>query len=217
MVYPLHYLVLYIFLHCSYINRERTPATEREILREMENSKKKVLLIDGDLRLPSIAKKMNISGTYGLTNLLMTYDVENLEQFRSNVLDRWYIIPSGPLPPNPSELLGSSKMQKLLGLLSEQFDYIILDLPPVSVVSDALAVSRLITGMILVIREDYTDKKDLEACVRQLDLSNVKVFGCVWNETKEGSQKKYKRYSGGYRYRYGYDRTKKSNKRPPAI
>ncbi|MBR7097838.1 MAG: CpsD/CapB family tyrosine-protein kinase [Clostridia bacterium] len=199
----------------SSVRGEGKSTTAINLAYALAADKKKVLLIDGDLRLPSIAKKMDVSGTYGLTNLLMTYDVEDLEQFRSNVLDRWYIIPSGHLPPNPSELLGSSKMQKLLGLLSEKFDYIILDLPPVSVVSDALAVSRLITGMVLVIREDYTDKKDLEACVRQLELSNVKVFGCVWNESKEGSVKKYKRYSGGYRY--GYAHTKKGGKHPPAI
>lgn len=162
--------------------------------------KKKVLLIDGDLRLPSLAKKMGIHSTPGLTNLLVSYDVENLEQYRSKVLDNWYIIPSGQLPPNPSELLGSSKMQKLLKLLSEQFDYIILDLPPVSVVSDALAVSKLVTGMILVVRQDYTDKKNLEVCVRHLELSNVKIIGCVLNESKEKAPRKYKHYNSDYRY-----------------
>ena len=199
----------------SSVRGEGKSTTAVNLAYVLAADKKKVLLIDGDLRLPSIAKKMDVPGTYGLTNLLMNYDVENLEQFRSNVLDRWYVMPAGNLPPNPSELLGSHKMQKLLGFLSEKFDYIILDLPPVSVVSDALAVSRLITGMILVIREDYTDKKDLEACVRQLDLSNVKVFGCVWNEAKEGGTTKYKHYSG--KYRYGYYGQKKSNQRPPAI
>ena len=76
--------------------------------------KKKVLLIDGDLRLPSLAKKMGIHSTPGLTNLLVSSDLSDIEQYRSNVLDNWYIIPSGALPPNPSELLGSQKMQKLL-------------------------------------------------------------------------------------------------------
>ena len=99
-------------------------------------------------------------------------------------------------------------MKKLLELLSEKFDYIILDLPPVSVVSDALAVSRLITGMLLVIRENYTDKRELEACVRQLELSHVNVLGCVWNEAREMGTKTYKRYSGSYRYGYNSDHKK---------
>jgi capsular exopolysaccharide synthesis family protein len=177
--------------------------------------KKRVLLIDGDLRLPSLTKKMDIHSTPGLTNLLVSYDVSDLEQFRSKVLENWYIIPSGALPPNPSELLGSQKMQKLLKLLSEQFDYIVLDLPPVSVVADALAVSKLVTGMILVVRQDYTDKKDLEVCVRHLELSGVKVMGCVLNDNKDRSIGKYHRYSGSYRYSYSEE--KKPIKRPPVI
>ena len=168
--------------------------------------KKRVLLIDCDLRLPSLAKKMGIHGNPGLTNLLVSFDLSDLEQFRSNVLENWYILPSGVLPPNPSELLGSQKMQKLLKLLSEQFDYIILDLPPVSVVADALAVSKLVTGMILVVRQDYTDKKDLEICVRHLELSGVNVIGCVLNDNKDKSLGRRYRYSNHYHYAYGEEK-----------
>ena len=155
-----------------------------------------VLLIDGDLRIPSIAKKMDIKNTPGLTDFLMGFEKQQLSVFKSNLLDNWYIIPSGNLPPNPSELLGSSRMETILNVLSEKFDYIVIDLPPVNVVSDALTISRLITGMIVVIRSDYTEKKELETCFRQLKLSNVKVLGCVMNESKDekGSYSKYKKY-----------------------
>ena len=168
----------------------------------LATDKKRVLLIDGDMRLPSIAKKMNMIGTFGLSNLLMTQSVEDMERFRSDILDNWYIIPAGSLPPNPSELLGSTKMQKLLDSLAEQFDYIILDLPPVNAVSDAIAVSRWITGMLLVVRQNYTNKKDVENCVRQLTFSNVKVLGCVMNECEDSvsAKGKYKRYSKSYGY-----------------
>ncbi len=183
----------------------------------LATDKKRVLLIDGDMRLPSVAKKMNMIGTFGLSNLLMTQSVEDLERFRSEILDNWYIIPAGSLPPNPSELLGSTKMQKLLNVLSEQFDYIVLDLPPVNAVSDAIAVSRWITGMVLVVRQNYTNKKDVENCVRQLTFSNVKVLGCVMNECEDGmtGKGKYKRYSKNYGY--GANADKKAVKRPPAI
>ena len=162
----------------------------------------KVLLIDGDLRLPSVAKKMQISATPGLTNLLMRFESRQLVSFQSSILENWYIIPAGNIPPNPSELLGSAKMEKLLEILSEEFDYIIIDLPPVNIVSDALAISRYITGMILVVREEYTEKKELEACSRQLGLSNVKVLGCVMNgaKTGSGSYGKYRRYYKKYKY-----------------
>ena len=87
-------------------------------------------------------------------------------------------------------------MESILASLKEKFDYIIIDLPPVNIVSDAVSISSLITGMIVVIREDYTEKKDLEHCFRQLKLSNVNVLGCVMNESKNegGSYSKYKRY-----------------------
>lgn len=163
---------------------------------------KKVLLVDGDLRIPSVAKKMGIPSTPGLTDLLMGFENQDLNDFKSEVLNNWYIMPSGDLPPNPSELLGSRRMETLLGILKEHFDYIVVDLPPVNIVSDALAISNFITGVVVVIRQDYTEKKELKTCFRQLKLSNVNVLGCVMNETKSGKgyYSKYKKY---YKY-YGY-------------
>lgn len=171
----------------------------------LSESGKRVLLIDGDLRLPSIAKKMKIDSKPGLADLLKGGETIQLGTFKSEHYANWYIMPSGVLPPNPSELLGSRRMENILKTLSENFDYIVLDLPPVNIVSDALAVSKYITGMVVVIREDYTEKKELEHCFRQLKLSNVNVLGCVMNEAKGGngsySKYKYKKY---YKYYKSY-------------
>ena len=155
----------------------------------------KVLLIDGDLRLPSIAKKLDIDNDSGLTELLMGKGA-SLSDFKSGILDNWYILPSGEIPPNPSELLGSPRMESVLNDLKEFFDYIIIDLPPVNLVSDAISISGLISGMIVVIREEYCEKKELAHCVRQLKLSNVKVLGFVMTNTdlENGSYGKYKKY-----------------------
>ena len=162
----------------------------------------KVLLIDADLRIPSVAKKLNIESSVGLADLLRGKDAE-LPEFESHMLDNWYVLTSGNIPPNPSELLGSKRMEKLLNQLREKFDYIIIDLPPVNLVSDAISISSLISGMIVVIREEYTEKKELERCFRQLKLSNVNVLGCVMNESKSGngSYNKYKKKRYKY-YRY---------------
>ena len=186
----------------SSIRGEGKSTTAVNLSYVLAENGKKVLLIDGDLRIPSIAKKMGIESTPGLTNLLMRFESRQLVSFQSSILENWYIIPAGNIPPNPSELLGSAKMEKLLEILSEEFDYIIIDLPPVNIVSDALAISRYITGMILVVREEYTEKKELEACSRQLELSNVKVLGCVMNgaKTGSGSYGKYRRYYKKYKY-----------------
>ena len=129
------------------------------------------------------AKKMGIENNSGLTNLLMGQGAQ-LSEYRSEILPNWYILPSGEIPPNPSELLGSTRMEAILKELKEKFDYIVIDLPPVNIVSDALSISGLITGMVVVIREEYTEKKELERCFRQLELSNVKVLGCVMNESR---------------------------------
>ena len=185
---------------------KRTPADNLSYV--LAESGKKVLLIDGDLRIPSVAKKMNLKSTPGLTDLLMGFESHQMSAFKSSLLENWYIMPSGDIPPNPSELLGSHRMETIIGIMSEKFDYIVIDLPPVNVVSDALAIAKYITGMIVVIREDYTEKKELEACLRQLELSNVNVLGCVLNESKGsgGIGGKYKRYSKYYRkyYKSGY-------------
>ena len=192
----------------SSIRGEGKSTTAVNLSYVLAESGNKVILLDGDLRIPSVAKKMKIKSTPGVTDLLRGDSVD-LEQFRTEHLPTWYIMPSGVLPPNPSELLGSKRMEAMLNELSVHFDYIVVDLPPINIVSDALAISQYIDGIIVVIREDYTEKKELENCVRQLRLSNVKVLGCVMNETKEGkgyySKYRYKRYYRYYKTYGNYD------------
>ena len=163
----------------------------------------RVLLIDADLRIPSIAKKLEIESSPGLADLLRGRGAQ-ISEFKSPLLDNWFVLPSGDIPPNPSELLGSSRMASILAKFREMFDYIIIDLPPVNIVSDAVAISSLISGMIVVIREEYTEKKELERCFRQLKLSNVNILGCVMNEAKSGSGSygKYKKYKYYKYYKY---------------
>ena len=165
----------------------------------LAESGKKVLLIDGDLRIPTVAKKMGMEVSFGLADLLLGEKAVNLNELKSKELENWYILPAGTLPPNPSELLGSKRMGAALASLSERFDYIVIDLPPVNIVSDALAISKYITGMIVVVREEYTEKKELATCFRQLRLSNVNVLGCVMNETRSDAK-----YYSRYRYRRNY-------------
>ena len=196
----------------SSVRGEGKSTTAVNLSYVLAESGNRVILLDGDLRIPSVAKKMKIKSTPGLTDLLKGDDVD-LEQFRTKLLDTWYIMPSGVLPPNPSELLGSKRMEATLQALSKHYDYIVVDLPPINIVSDALAISQYIDGIIVVIREDYTEKKELENCIRQLRLSNVKVLGCVMNETKEGkgyySKYRYKRYYRYYKTYGNYDSTAK--------
>ncbi len=173
----------------------------------------KVLLIDADLRIPSIAKKLEIESSPGLADLLRGKGAQ-ISEFQSHLLSNWFVLPSGDVPPNPSELLGSSRMENVLNQLREVFDYIVIDLPPVNIVSDAVSISSLISGMIVVIREDYTEKKELERCFRQLKLSGANVLGCVMNESKAGggSYGKYKKYKYYKYYKYYQSEPKDTKK-----
>ncbi len=174
----------------------------------------KVLLIDGDLRIPSVAKKLGIESKPGLTDLLLGATA-NVNNWRSSLQDNLYILPSGDIPPNPSELLGSSRMENALQLLREKFDYIIIDLPPVNLVSDVMAIAGHITGLLLVIREDYTTKRDVEVCIRQVRLANMNILGVVMNENQNDAggyrhyskYKRYRYYRRYYRYYQTYEQT----------
>lgn len=169
---------------------------------------KRVLLVDADLRLPSVAKKLEIDGAPGLSNVLVGA-VEPKSAIRvSKELESWHILPSGDIPPNPTEMLGSPKMTALVKALSQDYDFIIFDLPPVNIVSDALVISPLLGGMLVVVREDYSERRELRECTRQLELSNVKVLGFVMNVSRgEGSgygRYKKNRYKYTFKYYKGY-------------
>ncbi len=164
----------------------------------------RVLLIDGDLRLPTVAKKLGIKETVGLTDLLMGKGFR-MEDIQSDLMKNWFILPAGKVPPNPSELLGSKRMETVLQKLQELFDYIIIDLPPINIVSDAVAVSHLTSGMVVVMREGYTEKRELDACLRQLELANARILGCVVNCVKQRSGH-YGRYKHSDKYKYYGDR-----------
>ncbi len=158
----------------------------------------KVLLIDGDLRLSSVAKKMRTSNARGLTNFLIGEE-DDVEKFRSPSFENWYILTAGKTPPNPSELLGSAKMKALLEKFQEQFDYIFIDLPPVNLVSDALTIAKSLSGFVVVVRDHYTSEKQLEQCIRQLSFVGANILGLVMNDVnspiiKGGKSRNYEYY-----------------------
>ncbi|MDO4983636.1 MAG: CpsD/CapB family tyrosine-protein kinase, partial [Eubacteriales bacterium] len=162
----------------------------------------RVLLIDGDLRRSSVHVKLKVPQTPGLSNLLVeTSDIKsviNICSYKNDV--SFDVITGGKIPPNPSELLASNRMNKLLISLSSVYDYIIIDLPPVGAVIDPIAVSKFLDGMIIVIREDHTTRFELSDCIEQMKLADIKIIGFVNNGSLEGSSKKYKSKKYGHRY-----------------
>ena len=120
----------------------------------------------------------------------------------SNSETAFDLIPSGESPKNPSELLNSDRMSKLLETLSTAYDYIVVDLPPIGAVIDAVSVARELDGMLVVIRENSCPRGLLNECMQQLNYANVNILGFVVNGALEGSSKKYQygKYGayGGY-------------------
>lgn len=155
---------------------------------------KKVLLLDADMRRPSIHIKVGAEKTPGLSNLLRTSNAiaATIRKYNSTKDDTAFdIIPGGDVIQNPSELLGSKRMDTLLHTLASVYDYIIIDLPPVGAVVDAVTVSKKTDGMLVVIRENNCPRGVFSDCIDQLKRADVNILGFVVNGALEGAGKKY--------------------------
>ncbi len=141
----------------------------------------RVLLVDADVRRPALHRAMDVLREPGLTNLLIG-NAEIREAIRPNVLPNLDVLPSGPFPPNPSELLNSKKMQLILRELEGSYNHIILDSPPILAVTDSAILATHTDGMVLVLRSGETEQRAAERAVDQVRRVGVRVFGAVLNE-----------------------------------
>ena len=185
-------------------------------LSELE---KKVLLVDCDLRRPSLPEKLPISKYPGLSHYLSGLcDLKDVVQYcgiaRSE--QAFQVVSAGGIAPNPIELLSSEKMRKLIQDLRGEYDYVILDLPPVVEVSDALAVADYSDGILLVVRQNYCNRIAITSTLNQFDFVGAKVLGIVYNSVVEHTgaygkryyKKYYKKYGGHYGGRYAASNAK---------
>ncbi len=170
--------------------------------------RKRVLLMECDLRKPVFSKRLQIPPTPGLSNVLVG-DVTKGNKVITPINDSefFHVMTAGDIPPNPSELVGSEEMKIIFDTLSDNYDFIIVDLPPVSAVSDPLAISNYLDGMVVVVRSDYTNKSLLKDTMQNLELTGVKLLGYVFNTNLNDSKDKY--YSRKKRY---YEKNKHSYK-----
>lgn len=167
----------------------------------------KVLVIDCDLRRPKLARLMQLNAKVGLSNLLLDPKLKQKAILPSGI-DNLDVLLSGSIPPNPSELLGSSRMQELLEELRESYDYIFLDSPPINIVTDTVVLAPKSDGVLFLVRANKSECGAVAYGVKQLEYSKAKILGFVLNgvdmeKTHYGSKKYgYRRY---FRYsRYGY-------------
>lgn len=186
----------------SSLSGEGKSTTALNLAYVLAESGRKVLLMETDLRLPTICKRLGLEVKYGLSNFLAGFCKEEEILLPSGIQERLLVIGAGITPPNPSEMLGSSQMKDLLKRLSSSFDFIILDLPPVNEVSDALVASRLAHGIVMVVRQDYATRSSVAEAMRQMDHINAKVLGFIVTHSNIQSGR-YKSYHRG-KYSYGY-------------
>jgi len=161
----------------------------------------KVLIIDGDLRRPSQHKVFKTSNPLGLTNLLMQ-NVATQIAVRDVGVPNLKVVSSGPIPPNPSEIIGSGRMRDLLDSFKKDFDIIIIDGPPTLAVTDSAILSSMVDGVILVVAVGEVSKEMANKAKAQLASVKANILGVVLNGVEGDSQDDY------YYYYYGSRRTK---------
>jgi capsular exopolysaccharide synthesis family protein len=166
----------------------------------------RVLVIDGDLRRPMIHTCFRLPAERGLSTILTgASDLDSTEVAVSEIANL-HVLPAGPLPPNPAELLGSSAMERLLRQCQQKFDHIIIDTPPVLSVTDAVALSTQVDSVLLVVHSSKTTKSALRQACDLLQHVHARVMGCVMNAVDVDSLHSY--YHSYYYYgaeRSGYD------------
>jgi polysaccharide biosynthesis transport protein len=163
----------------------------------MAQSGQRVLLIDTDMRRPRLHVSLKVSRQTGLSNLIVG-DEDYDSVIRKTDIPNLFVLPCGPLPPNPAEILMTHRFEAVLAELAKRFDRLILDSPPLQVVTDAVVLSKQTDGVILVAHADKTVRDDLKRSARQIKAVGSKIFGVIVNAIEPDQR------SGYYYSYYGY-------------
>jgi len=169
-----------------------------------------VLIVDADLRRPRVHKIFGLKNTRGLCNYLAgDCDLASLVQV---ALPNLYVLPVGPLPPNPAELLGSAKMRQVVEMLASNFDYVVIDSPPVSSFADSLILSSMVEGVIIVVKGGVTPREMAQRTKAHLQSVGAKILGVVINHIKLQPHDYY--YYSTYYSRYYYQDNDEASEEP---
>lgn len=166
---------------------------------------KKTLVIDADMRNPSLHKLFSLSSRNGLSEILAGL-TDNITVTKTDI-ENLSVLTSGKIPPNPTELLSSPRMDKLLDFVKEHYDCVFIDTPPINIVTDATVFAQKATGYILIVKTDTTNVPELKTSVTTLQTINANILGFIINDTNSEKKKYYsyyRKYSRSYSYNYKY-------------
>lgn len=173
---------------------EGKSTTAANIAVVFANSGQRVLLVDADMRKPTIHKTFGLTNEVGLSKVLSSNN-SGLEMSRPSMVDNLFILTSGPKPPNPSELLGSTRMDQVIEEARHLYDVIIFDMPPVVTVTDAQIMASKADGTLLVVQENVTRKDTLMQAKDLLEMVQARVLGVVYNGAHNLKDQSYYYYS----------------------
>ncbi len=179
--------------------------TAANLSAALAHSDRKVVLVDADLRRPMQHKFFGLANNFGVTSALLT-DLDSVDQLlQKTPIPNLRVLTSGPLPPNPSELLGSQRMQDLLNTLGQDADVVVIDSAPVTVVSDSAIVASRVDGVLLVIKAGSTRNEMLQNAADALAQVDAHILGTVLNEVKANESGYYYNYGQRYGYTNAYN------------
>lgn len=162
---------------------------------------KKVLLIDADMRKPTQRRLWKVEVASGLCDFLAK--ISQLEMAKVKDLPLW-IVCTGTIPPNPSELLSSDRMKRFMEECAKRYDYVIIDTPPINTVADAQIISTFVDGVVLVAKSGYTTSDELNAAIDAVHRAGGNLCGVVLNDLNMKSVKYSYKYKYGHKYGYKY-------------
>ena len=167
---------------------------------------KRTLLIDSDMRNPTIHRMFSIPVKNGLSEILAGL-TDNISVSKTDI-ENLSILTAGKIPPNPTELLASSRMDKLLEFVRAHYDVVFIDTPPVNIVTDCTVFAQKVTGYVLIIKTDTTNTVDVKSCISNLESIGGNILGFVLNDINSEKKKYYsyyRKYNYNYNYNYNYD------------
>jgi len=198
----------------STVAKEGKTSTATNLAIAFAQSGQRVLLIDADLRNPRLNRVFKVKREPGLSDVLIGRASLEDAVYEVSDVPNLYLLPCGPIPPNPAELLSSQALQSLIETLKQEYDLVVFDSAPLLPVSDSVELGKLVDGIVLVVRAGVTEQDFLEEVKRIIETARLRVLGVVLNAVDLARHYGYYRYRYYRYYRYSYSHVKEP---PPTL